>query len=736
MGVSEPSLGAPCGAPFVHTYDVQGASDTSPLVGELVEVEAVVTADGRGGPGAAANVDGVFIQDRHGDGDSATSDGLFVYMAGLANAAEPFSSAEPGTVTAVRAGDGGLEGVAGVSNRFDAALERDFGFDPSAPLDVGTRVRISGVAEEYAGETQLRADSVTVCTSEPPLEPLTLELPTADVTATSLGWVGNLEAAEGMFVEVPPGFVVTDLGAFSRYGLLTAVYGELPWVFTQRNLPDSAAFSSFEQALARRTLVLDDGGSRAATLAAAAALGFGATPRGDSPSPLGLVRAPRSGMAGSRGAYRLLVVNGLTWRASEAAGPVAAPEPAVVRIATANLHNLFKDGGDSAACYPSFNSDACRGAASAAERAAQLTRSAEALAALEPDVIAASEVQNDFGGAETTTWQLWVDQLNLAARTRGSGCHTYVPVLPEDYHGGDAIAVALAYCSQRLTLDDWFAPSQALVQGLGPGVFAGPNSSRLPIAARFLRHSDGRALCVAVSHFKSRLPGDLEQRCPNPSLPDCDAGDGQGYFNHARQQAAAALGQWLSGETHDSVEPVLVVGDLNSYAKESPIEALGQLGYRLLTESGLVAEPSYVFDGRLGTIDHALASPQTLPLVTRVGVAMVNVGPGASSAAYSDHNPVFVDLDFDVESSCDCSEPAAVLGSAGDDVLWGSAGDDVICGFGGNDLVFGLGGNDCVSGGLGDDWVIEGGNPQRGDRRRLEGEHLIAADSDANSCKL
>lgn len=695
--VGATARGEPCGAGFVHTYEVQGVTDVSPALGALVEVEGIVTADGRGGPGAQGDLDGVFIQDREGDADPFTSDGLFVYTA---------------------------EASA-------AAAASDAGLPPNSPLLVGARVRVRGAVEEYAGETQLRAEHIEVCASETALEPSALELPAASVVSTSFGWAGDLEAAEGMLVVVPTGFVVSDVGAFSRYGMLTAVYGELPWVFTHRNAPDPVAFTGFEQALARRTLVLDDGGGRATTLAAAVQLGLGATLDDGAPPPRGLVRAPRSGLEGSRGAYRLLVVNELTWRAPSPAAPAPPPESRQVRIVAANLHNLFKDGGDAGACYPAFDAESCRGAESATDRALQLSRSAAALADLEPDVIAASEVENDFGAAETTTWQLWVDQLNLAVQARDSGCQSYAPVLPEGYHGGDAIAVALAYCSERFMLSDWTWPSPQQIQGWGPGVFAGPNASRLPIAARFVRRSDGRALRVAVNHLKSRLPGELEARCPNPTLPDCDAGDGQGYFNHARQQAAAALGEWLRGETFAPSEPLLVVGDLNSYAQEAPIATLTGLGYRVLTEPRFVLEPSYVFDGRLGTIDHALASVPTLPLVERVGVAMVNVGPGVTSAAYSDHNPVFVDLDLDAdaESACDCAAPGAVLGSPGDDVLWGSSGADVICGFGGNDVVFGLGGADCISGGPGDDWLL-------GASGRLEGEHVVEPSSAANSCEL
>ncbi len=56
-----------------------------------------------------------------------------------------------------------------------------------------------------------------------------------------------------------------------------------------------------------------------------------------------------------------------------------------------------------------------------------------------------------------------------------------------------------------------------------------------------------------------------------------------------------------------------------------------------------------------------------------------------------------------LDSACDCSDPAAILGTANDDVLLGTTGDDIICGLEGNDRLEGKGGRDCLSGGPGDD---------------------------------
>jgi uncharacterized protein len=104
---------------------------------------------------------------------------------------------------------------------------------------------------------------------------------------------------------------------------------------------------------------------------------------------------------------------------------------------------------------------------------------------------------------------------------------------------------------------------------------------------------------------------------------------------------------------------VVVLGDLNAYTQEDPVRALRDAG---LTDLGERFDPgrySYVFDGRSGSLDHALATPSLTAQVT--GLAHWNVN-AVESAAYqydgdpalyapdpyrsSDHDPLVLGLDL------------------------------------------------------------------------------------------
>lgn len=54
---------------------MQGPGAASPLAGQTVTVEGVVVGDFQAG----GQLNGVFLQDPDGDGDAATSDGIFVF---------------------------------------------------------------------------------------------------------------------------------------------------------------------------------------------------------------------------------------------------------------------------------------------------------------------------------------------------------------------------------------------------------------------------------------------------------------------------------------------------------------------------------------------------------------------------------------------------------------------------------------------------------------------------------
>ncbi len=70
---------------------------------------------------------------------------------------------------------------------------------------------------------------------------------------------------------------------------------------------------------------------------------------------------------------------------------------------------------------------------------------------------------------------------------------------------------------------------------------------------------------------------------------------------------------------------MLVIGDLNSYRNEDPITALKNAGYTdLINSFGGASAYSYLFDGQLGYLDHALANTSLMGQVTGVDVWHIN----------------------------------------------------------------------------------------------------------------
>lgn len=161
-----------------------------------------------------------------------------------------------------------------------------------------------------------------------------------------------------------------------------------------------------------------------------------------------------------------------------------------------------------------------------------------------------------------------------------------------------------------------------------------------------------------VNHLKSK---------GSACAGDPDLGDGQGNCNLTRTAAAEAMVDWLAaGPTGAEPGRELIIGDLNSYDKEDPIDVLVEAGYTdlLLREQGEEAY-SYVFDGQVGYLDYALVGPALLPKVTGASDWAINADEPdlldytmqfkrpAQDAIFapdayrsSDHDPVLVGFDF------------------------------------------------------------------------------------------
>jgi len=157
---SRPS--ADCGASATPIGAVQGSGAESPLQGREVAVEGVVVGDTQEG------LSGVFLQDPRGDGNPATSDGLFAFRVER-DVREGDAIRVLGTVTEF----GGLTELTDVSSV--AVCREDAGVPAATPLalpaDDAARERLEGmlvtVAQELAVTSSFNLDQFARCSSPP-----------------------------------------------------------------------------------------------------------------------------------------------------------------------------------------------------------------------------------------------------------------------------------------------------------------------------------------------------------------------------------------------------------------------------------------------------------------------------------------------------------------------------------------------------------------------------------------
>lgn len=165
-GGNAPSVPPPPGPTATSASTVQGSGDVSPLEGQRVTIEGIVTGDFQDNDAdTSSNLGGFFVQDENGDGDAATSDGIFVF-------------------------------------------END---DPAVDVTVGDRVIVSGTVQEFFGETQISALTVAV-TGVGMIQPSDINLPVSDVATNSDGEsIADLERFEGMLVSFPQTLSVSEV---------------------------------------------------------------------------------------------------------------------------------------------------------------------------------------------------------------------------------------------------------------------------------------------------------------------------------------------------------------------------------------------------------------------------------------------------------------------------------------------------------------------------------------------
>ncbi len=552
-----------------------------------------------------------------------------------------------GIVTGDFQGSDGLGGffVQSATNEADrnnATSEGLFIAATTPDVRVGNRVRITGTVSEANNLTQLREVSLLTCAESVALPtPVTVRLP-FDSAANNAEWYEN------MLVTLPQTLTVNDNFNLGRFGELAVGLGRL-YIPTQVTWPGDPA-RTYKAANDRSRLVLDDGLNvqNPATIAYPPP-GLTATNTvraGDTVSGLTGV------MTFAFNAYRIHPTVTPTFIPTNPR-PAAPPAPQAnhLRVASFNVLNFFNGDGQGGG-FPT-----ARGAENPSELARQTAKLVSALRALNADVIGMNELENDGFGPQSAIATL-VNALNAAY---GRPLYGYVDAgLPQV--GTDAITVGFIYRTDRVGL-----VGRAAILDASVDPRFDTSRSRPAIAQTFRHLPTNEVLTVVTNHFKSKGSCPTSPSAdPDPQGRNRDLGDGQSCWNYTRTLAAQALVNWLARKPTGTTDPdVLIIGDLNSYAKEDPVRVIEEAGYsNLLTQALGDRHHSYVFAGEAGALDHALANPALASQVARVQVWPINAdepnvldynenfktvaqqtslydpGPYRSS----DHDPLLVDL--------------------------------------------------------------------------------------------
>ncbi len=597
---------------------LQGAAERSGLVGRIVVAEGLVVGDFQDGDeDAFRDLGGFFLMEERADfdGDDATSEGIFVGDAGLATPVD---------------------------------------------VDPGDRVRVLGRVAEWYGKTTLEAQAIRVEQRRAAPDVLSLAVETALPPAE------EREAVESMLLRLrAPLTWIGDYGYEATGEALMAAGGPV-LQYTQMHEPDLAGNRAFRAEVGDRTILLDDGNDRQRSDGDPIRMPDGRLLRPESGLRMGLGYDLTAIMDEAFGDYRLRLPAGAAFRPDAQDGPGAPPRPEVggaYRVGSLNVLNYFTSlsGRTAVGLAP-------RGADSAEELERQTQKLVTLIGAMDVDLLALNEIENDFAGEAPAIAEL-VRALNAA-----SGARDWAYVDPgRRFVGTDAIAVGFLYDRRTTRIAPGTEVAVLTDEGLGPlgldpghPVFEGPGTSRPPLAASFEEIATGGRFTAVAAHLKSK--GSL-----SPFGDNADRGDGQGNNVEVRTQTAEAIAAWLATDpTGGGDEDRLILGDLNSYAEEDPVRALTARGYvNLVERSEGPTASSYRFAGQVGTLDYAMASGGLADQAAGAAVWEVNAGmPGvfdyrmtggrarierphgqglfdaSNPARASDHDPLIVGLDL------------------------------------------------------------------------------------------
>lgn len=526
-----------------------------------------------------------------------------------ASSASPFSGENvitTGIVTATFIGNNKINGFFMQDEFGDAnptTSDGIFVYYPNANVAVGDKVEVTAKISEFYNRTQLSAvSSLKVKSSNNRIIP-------TKIVYDIFNW--NWEQYEGMLVEFDQTLWVNDNSKFQQYGELELGIKRKP-APTNVALPGSTAYGSLVNENDLLPIILDDGYS-----------GSGVSP---------IIFADENGTrrTGERVNNLRAVVDYSysTYRLYPAELPVlfyGNPRPAQhddigsynLKICAFNLeYYLTQSFGRG------FGPD------NIAEANKQHTKIIDALKTINADIYGLVEIEQ---GQDAL--------YKLAQGLTAATGHTYEFVDDGSRINGTYTKTAYIYRTDKTS------PYKSIKNNNSPTPY---NRKKLQ---GFSLKTNGERFIFSVNHFKSK------SGCSYATGDNRNQNDGQSCYNAKRlAEAKSTIGFINANKSYYEDEDVLIMGDLNAYAKEDPIRYIADNGYTdLLAKYYPDTAYSYVYKGETGYLDHAFANASMTEQVTGATIFHINADEPKmfeySGAAYSpdmyrssDHDPVIIGL--------------------------------------------------------------------------------------------
>ncbi len=643
-------------------FEIQGASHISPLEGQGVRTSGIVTA-------VAFN--GFYLQDPEGDGDFATSDGIFVFTGGAPSVLVGDDVTVEGVV------DEFIPGGAGTDN-----------------LSITEIVDIASVTVNSSGNALPDAILIGADGILPPSEiiisesetPANLRNPDEITFNPETDGIDFYEALEGQLVTIAQPQVVGETNGFGEIFVVADRGAGATGLNERGGLNQSANDANPER------IQIDD------------SLFDGFAPG----VSIGDVLDDVTGVVSySFGNFEVLpTVAPSVIEANEFAPEVTALQTGggALSIASFNVLNLDPNDADGDADVASG-----RFAAIAEQIVNNLAT---------PDIVSLQEVQ-DGNGSDTgelsaeATLQALIDAIEAA----GGPTYEFFEIAPDAEfttggQPGGNIRNAFLYNPTRVSLDaeNSFLLDETTLAPLGVDVTTF-DGTRRPLVGSF--NFAGHTVTVVNNHFTSL--GGSQPLFGAFQPPEVGGAD-------RRFEQATAVNAFVDALlAEDANAQIVVTGDLNDFEFSPTLDVIaGEEAEQVLFNQVLDIDPSedrfsFIFQGNANQLDHFLVTSALDPL-TDFDILQTNVGD--FNAIASDHNPILGNITFftsviagteERDRRLEGTEIADFIeGLGGDDRILAQAGDDFVDAGDGNDLVIAAQGDDVVNGGQGNDRLFGG----------------------------